>query len=260
MASRSFDFESPRGYRLSGRIEQPETTPRGWAILAHCFTCGKESLAAVRLARTLALSGIGVLRFDFAGLGTSGGEFAAGTFAADVGDLVAASDAMAGSGITPALLVGHSLGGAAVLAAAGEIRSVKALATIAAPADIAHVLQHFDPESLARIETDGEAEVFLAGRPFVVRKSFIDDIHRHDLETRTSQLHRPLLIMHAPGDATVGIENASRIFAAAKHPKSFVSLDDADHLLSRRADAEFAAAMIATWAFRYLPPRVFDLP
>lgn len=260
MASRAFDFEGPRGYVLSGRIEQPETTPRGWAIFAHCFTCGKESLAAVRLARALALSGIGVLRFDFAGLGRSGGEFADGSFAADVGDLIAAGEAMAEAGFAPTLLVGHSLGGAAVLAAAGDMPAIKAVVTIAAPADVSHVLHQLHPVSLEQIEANGEAEILLAGRPFVIRKNFVDDARQHDLESRISQLHRPLLIMHAPLDATVGIDNASRIFAAAKHPKSFISLDGADHLLSRRADADFAAAMIAAWAARYLPPLVDDLP
>ncbi|WP_119270771.1 bifunctional alpha/beta hydrolase/OsmC family protein [Taklimakanibacter deserti] len=260
MASQSFEFQSPKGYRLSGRIEQPETTPRGWAILAHCFTCGKESLASVRVARALALNGIGVLRFDFAGLGTSGGAFADATFAADVGDLVAAGAAMAASGMAPTLLIGHSLGGAAVLAAAGEMPMIKAVATVAAPSDVAHVLHHFDADSLRRIEAEGEAEVSLANRPFILRKGFIDDVRRHDLEAHIAKLHRPLLILHAPRDTTVGIENAGRIFAAAKHPKSFVSLDDADHLLTRRADADYAATIISAWALRCLPPLMEDLP
>ena len=260
MASQSFEFQGPKGYSLSGRLEEPETTPRGWAIIAHCFTCGKESLAAVRLARALALAGIGVLRFDFAGLGMSGGAFADATFAADVGDLVAAGAAMAAAGRPPSLLVGHSLGGAAVLAAAGEMAMVKAVVTIGAPSDVAHVLHHFDAGSLARIEAEGEAEVSLANRPFIVRKGFVDDLRRHDLEARIARLHRPLLVLHAPRDATVGIDNAARIFAAAKHPKSFVSLDDADHLLTRRADADYAAAIISAWASRYLPRLMEDLP
>jgi uncharacterized OsmC-like protein/alpha-beta hydrolase superfamily lysophospholipase len=260
MASQSFEFQSPRGYRLSGRIEQPETTPRGWAILAHCFTCGKESLASVRVARALALNGIGVLRFDFAGLGTSGGAFADATFAGDVGDLVAAGAAMAAAAMPPTLLVGHSLGGAAVLAAAGEMPMIKAVATVAAPSDVAHVLHQFDPDSLRRIEANGEAEVNMAHRPFVLRKGFIADVRQHDLEGRIAKLHRPLLILHAPRDATVGIENAARIFASAKHPKSFVSLDDADHLLTRRADADYAATIISAWASRYLAPLMEDLP
>jgi putative redox protein len=253
MVSQSFEFRGPKGYRLSGRIEPPEATPRGWAIFAHCFTCGKESLASVRVARALALAGIGVLRFDFAGLGMSGGTFADATFASDVGDLVAAGTAMAADGMTPALLVGHSFGGAAVLAAAGEMPMIKAIATVAAPSDVAHVLHQFDPDSLTHIEAHGEAEVSLANRPFIVRKTFIDDVRQHDLEACIGKLHRPLLVLHAPRDATVGIENAARIFAAAKHPKSFVSLDDADHLLTRRPDADYVATIISAWAPRYLP-------
>ncbi|MFP3602321.1 alpha/beta hydrolase [Paraburkholderia sp. SIMBA_053] len=217
MSAQAFEFDGPHGYRLAGRLELPDGQSRGWAILAHCFTCGKDSLAASRVARALAAHGIGVLRFDFAGLGNSGGNFADTTFAADVDDLVAAGNAMTRDGKPPSILVGHSLGGAAVL-----------------------------------IETHGEAEVLLAGRPFVVRKSFVDDLACHNLESRIAGLRTPLLVLHSPLDSTVGIENAARIFAAAKHPKSFISLDDADHLLTRRADADYAAAMISTWASRYL--------
>jgi len=253
VVSQSFEFQSLAGYRLSGRIEPPEATPRGWAIFAHCFTCGKENLASVRLTRALAMAGIGVLRFDFAGLGMSGGDFADATFASEVGDLIAAGKAMEAADMTPALLVGQSFGGAAVLAAAGDMPMIKAVATIAAPADVAHVLNQFDPDSLTRIEALGEAEVKLANRPFVMRRAFIDDVRRQDLEVRIATLHRPLLVLHAPRDATVGIENAARIFSAAKHPKSFVSLDDADHLLTRRADADYAATIISAWASRYLP-------
>lgn len=253
MPSQSFDFEGPRGYRLAGRMEQPDGEVRGWAILAHCFTCGKDHLAASRVARTLAAYGIGVLRFDFAGLGSSGGNFADATFAADVDDLVAASRAMQAVGKVPSLLVGHSLGGAAVLASAGAMPDIRAVVTIAAPFDVAHVLHQIDPAALERIEAQGEAEVLLAGRPFVVRRSFVDDLRRHDQGARIAALHRPLLVMHAPGDTTVGIDNANRIFMAAKHPKSFVSLDDADHLLTRRADADYVGALIAAWVSRYFP-------
>jgi putative redox protein len=253
MASQSFDFQGPRGYRLAGRMEQPEGTARAWAILAHCFTCGKDHVAASHVARTLAAHGIGVLRFDFAGLGSSGGSFADTTFAADVDDLVAAGRAMEAAGHAPSLLVGHSLGGAAVLAAADAMPDIRAVATIAAPFDAAHVLQLIDPASLQRIETQGEAEVLLAHRPFIVRRSFVEDLRRHDQGARIAALHRPLLVMHAPGDTTVGIDNANRIFLAARHPKSFVSLDNADHLLTRRADADYAATVIAAWASRYLP-------
>ncbi|RXZ38171.1 alpha/beta hydrolase [Oxalobacteraceae bacterium CAVE-383] len=253
MAAEVFDFEGAGGYRLSGRLEQPDGAARGWAILAHCFTCGKDSLATTRITRALASHGIGVLRFDFAGLGGSGGDFANTTFAADVKDLVAAGQAMAAAGKEPALLIGHSLGGAAVLMAAGEMPSIRAVATIAAPFDVAHVLHQFDPAGLEKIETQGEAEVHLAGRPFLVRKSFVDDARRHDLGVRIAALHRPLFVLHGPHDATVGIDNAARIFGAAKHPKSFLSLDDADHLLTRKVDADYAAAMITVWAGRYLP-------
>lgn len=254
MTAQAFEFDGPRGYRLAGVLELPDETPRGWAILAHCFTCGKDSLAAVRLARALAARGIGVLRFDFAGLGSSGGSFPDSTFAADVDDLVAAGSAMAGDGRPPSILVGHSLGGAAVLMAAGEMPGIRAVATLGAPFDTRHVLHQFDPAALQEINAQGQAEVSLAGRPFVVRRSFIEDLARHDLASRISQLRVPLLVLHSPRDETVGIENAARIFTAAKHPKSFISLDNADHLLTRRADADYAAAMISTWASRYLVP------
>jgi len=253
MASQPFEFEGSRGYRLAGRLERPEGATRAWALLAHCFTCGKDHVAASRMARTLAAHGIGVLRFDFAGLGASGGSFAEGSFAADVADLVAAGRAMEAAGHAPALLVGHSLGGAAVLAAAEAMPGIRAVATIAAPFDAAHVLHLIDPASLQRIEAQGEAEVLLAGRPFVVRRSFVEDLRRHHQGARIAALHRPLLVMHAPNDTTVGIDNANRIFLAARHPKSFVSLDRADHLLTARADADYAATVIAAWASRYLP-------
>jgi uncharacterized OsmC-like protein/alpha-beta hydrolase superfamily lysophospholipase len=255
MVNRIFAFESPRGYRLSGVLEAPVATVRGWAIFAHCFTCGKDSLAAARIARGLARAGIGVLRFDFAGVGASGGDFAASTFAADAGDLLAAGEAMVGAGMTPELLVGHSLGGSAALVAAGAMPTVRAVATLAAPADVAHVLHHFDADSLARIRTRGEAEVRLGERDFIVRQSFIDDLSRHDLKDAVADLHRAFLILHAPTDETVGIDNATTLFLAAKHPKSFISLDTADHLLTRPRDAEYAADAIAAWASRYIPDR-----
>lgn len=252
MPAQAFEFDGPHGYRLSGKLELPDGQPQGWAIFAHCFTCGKDSLAASRLARALAARSIGVLHFDFAGLGNSGGSFSDATFAADVEDLVAAGNAMAGDGKSPTILVGHSVGGAAVLMAAGEMPGIRGVATLGAPFDTKHVLHQFDPESLQTIETQGQAEVSLAGRLFVVRKSFIEDLARHDLASRIAQLRIPLLVLHSPLDATVGIENAARIFTVAEHPKSFISLDNADHLLTRRVDADYAAAMISTWAGRYL--------
>ncbi|WP_157217003.1 bifunctional alpha/beta hydrolase/OsmC family protein [Flavisphingomonas formosensis] len=253
MPTRIFDFDSPAGYRLSGRLELPEGRTRGWALFAHCFTCGKDGIAAVRIARALAALGIGTLRFDFAGIGKSGGALAESGFGADTQDLVAAAEAMAADGIAPSLLIGHSLGGAAVLSAAVDMPSVKAVATLAAPFDVSHVLHHFDPDGIARIEAEGQAQVALGGRPFTVSRAFLDDLRRHDLGARIAALHRPLLVMHAPLDDVVGIDNATRIFLAARHPKSFVSLDRADHLLTDRADADHAAAMIAAWAAPYLP-------
>ncbi|WP_205611504.1 bifunctional alpha/beta hydrolase/OsmC family protein [Burkholderia sp. Nafp2/4-1b] len=260
MAEQRFDFVGAHGSLLAGRIERPQSTPRGWAIFAHCFTCGKDSLAAARVARALALAGIGVLRFDFAGLGGSAGEFADSTFAADVDDLVAAGRAMTEAGLAPSLLIGHSLGGAAALAAAADMPSVKAVATIGAPSSVEHVLRLFGSDSLAQIEREGEAELLLAGRPFTIRKSFLDDARQQKLEDRIGQMSKPLLVMHAPGDSIVDINNATRIFLAARHPKSFVSLDDADHLLTRRSDSDYVASVIAAWAVRYLPALVEDLP
>ncbi|WP_019832327.1 bifunctional alpha/beta hydrolase/OsmC family protein [Sphingomonas sp. PR090111-T3T-6A] len=258
MSTRSFDFDSASGYRLSGRLEAPETTPVGWAIFAHCFTCGKDNIAATRITRALAQRGIGVLRFDFAGLGASGGQFA--DFAADVRDLITAADAMAAEGKAPALLIGHSMGGAAVLAAANELPTVKAVATIGAPGHLRHVLHQFGPEQIDKIEREQQADVRLAGRPFSVGLGFLEQLRQFDLPGCIAELGRPLLVLHAPLDETVGIENAQQIFGAAKHPKSFISLDDADHLLTRRSDADFAAGVIAAWAARYLPPIQADAP
>jgi uncharacterized OsmC-like protein/alpha-beta hydrolase superfamily lysophospholipase len=201
----------------------------------------------------MAAQGIGTLRFDFAGIGGSEGSLADSSFAADASDLIAAAQAMTAAGHAPALLVGHSFGGAAALAAAGDIPSIKAVATIAAPFDVAHVLRHFDDAAIDAIERQGEADVVLAGRTFRVGKPFLDDLRNHDQGARIAALHRPLMVLHAPFDAVVDIENATRIFLAAKHPKSFVSLDKADHLLTGAGEAEQVAAMIAAWAAPYLP-------
>jgi len=260
MAGRIFDFEGCGGRRLSGRLEAPETIVRGWAIFAHCFTCGKDSLAASRVTRALSRSGIGVLRFDFAGVGKSEGKLGEGGFGADVGDLVAASEAMTAAGMPPSLLVGHSLGGAAALCAASRLPKVLALATIAAPADVSLVLKQFDPAELGRVIKDGEAEVQLSGRPFVVTRRFIEDIGTHNVEEHAANLHCALLVMHAPRDKVVGIDHASRIFLAAQHSKSFVSLDTADHLLADADDANYAAQLIAAWVARYLPPLIEEIP
>jgi uncharacterized OsmC-like protein/fermentation-respiration switch protein FrsA (DUF1100 family) len=251
--TRSFEFLNPGGHRLSGSLEMPEGIQRGWALFAHCFTCGKNNLAAARIARALASVGIGVLRFDFTGLGDSEGSFADASFSLNVQDLVSAADAMEAAGMPPRLLIGHSLGGSAMLAAAGRIASARAVATIAAPFDVAQVRHLLDPAGLARLETEGQALVQVVGRPMAVGKAFVDDLRTHDPGARIAALRRPLLLLHPPQDRTVDIENATRIFLAARHPKSFLSLDDADHLLSKREDAEQVAHLIATWAARYLP-------
>jgi putative redox protein len=251
MQSRTFDFVGAAGQRLAGRLDIPDHAPRGYALFAHCFTCTKNSLAAVRIARALAARGFGVLRFDFTGLGGSEGKFADGGFSGDVADLRAAAAEMTKAGMAPQLLVGHSLGGAAVLAAAAELPEIAAVATVAAPFDVQHVT-HLFKGGLDTILEKGEAEVQLGGRPFTIRRSFVDDLRTHDQGARIARLQHPLLVLHSPTDQTVGIENASSIFLAAKHPKSFVSLDTADHLLTRETDATYAADVIATWASRYL--------
>ncbi|MFW6204198.1 MAG: alpha/beta fold hydrolase [Actinomycetota bacterium] len=247
-------FAGTGGEALAGRLDLPDGPVRAVALFAHCFTCGKDIVAASRISRALTERGISVLRFDFTGLGESDGEFANATFSSNVDDLVRAADHLRATAAAPTLLVGHSLGGAAVLAAAHRIPEVRAVATIGAPADPAHVSGLFDQQR-DDIETDGEATVTLAGRPFQVRREFLADIASQPQQARIAKLGRALLVLHASGDEIVGIDNARIIYEAARHPKSFVSLDDADHLLSRRGDAEYAAAMIAAWADRYLPSR-----
>jgi putative redox protein len=251
MQSRVFDFTGAAGQKLAGRLDLPDHPPRGYALFAHCFTCTKNSLAAVRIARALAARGFGVLRFDFTGLGGSEGRFSEHGFSGDVADLISAAVEMAKAGMAPRLLIGHSLGGAAALAAAAELPDLAAVATVAAPFDVQHVT-HLFQGGLETILEKGEAEVQLGGRPFTIRRSFVDDLKNHDQSARIARLHHPLLVLHSPVDQTVGIENASAIFLAARHPKSFVSLDHADHLLTRETDATYAADVIATWASRYL--------
>jgi putative redox protein len=249
MRSERIEFRNPRGHKLAARLDQPDGVARSFALFAHCFTCDKSSKAAVRISRALADLGVGVLRFDFTGLGESEGEIAG--FSADVQDLLAAAAHMAAAGQAPTLLIGHSLGGAAVLAAAAEIASVKAVATIGAPGDPAHVLKLLG-DGVKAIEANGAAEVRVGGRPFTLTQGFVDDARMQDLPARIHHLGRALLILHSPIDAIVGIDNASEIFLAARHPKSFVSLDKADHLLTRGEDADYAAAVIAAWAARYI--------
>jgi putative redox protein len=252
MRAERFDFPNTGGQTLAALLELPTGEPVAYALFAHCFTCGKDNLAAKRIAQTLAERGIAVLRFDFTGLGASEGEFANTNFSSNVDDLVAAADHLRRTGRAPALLIGHSLGGAAVLAAAARIPDAQAVATIAAPSDPGHVTGLFKDDDLAGIRAEGEREVVLSGRPFRIRREFIDDVAEQKLLPRVTDLHKALLVLHSPTDDTVGIDNATRIFLAARHPKSFVSLADADHLLSRRRDAIYAAHVIAAWAERYV--------
>ncbi len=251
ITSEKFSFTGTDGQHLAARLERPRGRAHAVALFAHCFTCTKDIFAASRIAGGLAARGIAVLRFDFTGLGHSEGEFANTNFSSNVDDLVAAADHLRSAYEAPKIVIGHSLGGAAVLAAAGRIPEAVAVATIGAPAEPAHV-EHLFQAARPEIEAKGAAEVLLAGRPFTIKKQFLEDIAATRLEAAIAGLRKALLVFHAPRDATVGIENAGRIFAAAKHPKSFVSLDDADHLLSRHEDAAYVAEVLAAWAGRYL--------
>src|SRR5437868_3221642 len=251
MPSERFEFPNARGEKLAALLDKPAGKPIAFALFAHCFTCGKDILAAKRIAEGLTGRGIAVLRFDFTGLGASGGEFANTTFSSNVADLVAAADHLRKMYRAPAILIGHSLGGSAVLAAASEIPEARAVATIGAPADPSHVTGLFK-DHVDTIHQEGEVEVALAGRPFRIRKEFLDDVSERKLEGCLANLRKALLVLHSPTDNIVGIENASAIFLAAKHPKSFVSLAGADHLLSKRTDAVYVAEVIAAWSERYL--------
>ncbi|PKQ01318.1 MAG: osmotically inducible protein C, partial [Alphaproteobacteria bacterium HGW-Alphaproteobacteria-12] len=249
--SKKISFTGAQGHELAALLDLPAGPVRAYAVFAHCFTCSKDVFAASRISGALAELGIGVLRFDFTGLGMSGGEFANTNFSSNIADLLCAVDFMRKNLEAPKILIGHSLGGAAILAAASEVPEARAVATIGAPADARHVTRGFQAD-LTRIEQNGEAQVELGGRRFQIRKQFIDDLDEHDLGRRIADLRKPLLIFHAPRDEVVGIENAGKIFDAAKHPKSFVSLDNADHLLTQRRDALYVAEVLTAWAGRYI--------
>lgn len=251
MPSERFDFLNSAGEQLSGRLDLPSGPPRAYALFAHCFTCGKDNHAAKRIAEGLTSLDIAVLRFDFTGLGSSEGEFANSTFSSNVADLIGAADELRRTRRAPAILIGHSLGGAAVLAAAASIPEARAVVTIAAPCNPAHVSGLFK-DRIEELGAKGEIEVSLAGRPFRIKRGFLDDIAEQKLSESIAGLRKALLIFHSPTDDIVGIDNASCIFTAAKHPKSFVSLAGADHLLSRRNDAAYVANVIHAWADRYL--------
>ena len=260
MAATKVRFEGADGNELVGQVEMPVgAAPKAWALFAHCFTCTRNILAARNISRSLAGRGIAVLRFDFAGLGESDGDFADTNFSSNVADLVAAAEFLGREYEAPRILVGHSLGGTAVLAAAPSIPSSVAVATIGSPSTAGHVA-HLLEGSREAIERDGEAEVRLAGRPFRIRKQFLDDIDNQALPGSLRKLRRALMVFHSPVDDTVHVDNAAEIFTSALHPKSFVSLDQADHLLSNAVDSEYVGSVLSSWAAKYLPEVAGDDP
>ncbi|PYG34490.1 bifunctional alpha/beta hydrolase/OsmC family protein [Pelagimonas varians] len=254
MPTERITFPGHSGEMLAARLDLPTGPHLATALFAHCFTCGKDIPAARRIAARLSAMGIAVLRFDFTGLGHSQGEFANTTFTSNVGDLRAAATYLEGRGMAPSLLIGHSLGGAAVLRAAPEIASAKAVATIGAPFDPGHVTHNFG-DALGEIRENGRAEVMLGGRPVILGQEFVEDVQAETLGPIISGMKRALLVLHAPRDEIVDISNATQIFTAAKHPKSFVTLDNADHLVTDPCDAEYAAEVISAWVGRYLDLR-----
>lgn len=246
------EFDNHQKQALAGALELPEHgAPKAMAIFAHCFTCGKDVVAASRIARALAERGIGVLRFDFTGLGGSDGDFASTSFSTNVSDLEAAARFLAKDYSAPRLLIGHSLGGAAALVAAKRIDSITAVATIAAPATPQHV-RHLFADQACDIRAQGQADVCIGVRQFSIGADLLEDLEKWPLETTLAGLHKPLLIFHSPVDQIVSIDEAAKIYAAARHPKSFISLDDADHLLTDPADADYVAQALTAWASRYL--------
>ena len=249
--TRKTEFEGSSGERLAAALELPTGRPQAFALFAHCFSCSKDIKAAREIARALRAQGFAVMRFDFTGLGASEGDFANTNFSSNVEDLEQAAAYLRAEFSAPSILIGHSLGGAAAIVAGARIPEVKAVATIGAPAHADHVALQIG-ESREEIEAKGAATVNLAGRPFTIKKQFLDDLSNQNVLNSARELSKPLLIMHAPLDQTVGIENATELFVAARHPKSFVSLDTADHLMSRTADARYAASVLAAWAGRFI--------
>ena len=258
MPFRKLSFKNTEGQVLGARLDLPAVgQPIAYALFAHCFTCTKNLKAIGHISRGLTDEGIAVLRFDFTGLGESEGDFADTNFSSNVSDLVAAADFLNAEFEGPKILIGHSLGGAAVLLAAAKIPTSAAVATIGAPADPRHVT-HLLGSGREKIEAEGEAEVVLAGRKFKIKKQFLDDLEESHMEETIRNLEGALLIFHSPIDNIVGIENATWIFKAARHPKSFVSLDEADHLLSHEADSVYVGAVCGAWARKYIDPRHQD--
>lgn len=262
MRSERFTFPNTRGNDLSAQLDLPvDGKPSAYALFAHCFTCSKTFKAVTQISKALTNSGIAVFRFDFTGLSASKGDFSETNFTTNVLDLIEAASYMEQHHEPPSILIGHSLGGSAVLRATSQIASIKAVSTIAAPFDPAHVLHHLNPVR-EHIEQHGQAKIDLAGRNFTFKKHFIEDLQSCQPEDYIVKLGQALLIFHSPADATVGIDNAAQIFQAAKHPKSFCSLDQADHLLLKTADADYVGTVIAAWAKKYLdqPDEASPLP
>jgi len=258
MKTKKLSFKGGGGNRLSALLDRPDKAEtEALALFAHCFTCTKNLKPVNYISRALTREGIAVLRFDFTGLGESGGDFSDTNFSTNISDLTAAADFLEANFEAPKLMVGHSLGGAAVLKAAGRISSCKAVAVIGAPSDPAHVRRHFSNHQEA-IAQNGEAEIAIDGRPFRIKKQFLEDLGESQLKTAVRNLRKALLVLHSPTDEIVGIENAGRIFQYARHPKSFISLDRADHLLMNPVDAQYAGDMIASWVRRYLDLRKED--
>lgn len=244
-------FRGFQGHLMDARLERPEFETKSFAIFAHCFTCSKDIHAATRISRALTQIGVSVLRFDFTGLGNSDGDFSNTNFSTNVSDLICAYKYLSDHHYPPEVLIGHSLGGAAVLAGATSMPAVKVVATIGAPSDILH-LEMMLGSNVEQIEHEGQAEVKLAGRPFVIKKQFLDDIRSISLEKKIQNLSASLLIFHSPDDQTVSIDNASEIYQTARHPKSMISLKGASHLLDKVEDSEFVANVISAWCKRYL--------
>lgn len=259
MQSKKISFNNDDGEVLSGILDLPTGKPKAFALFAHCFTCSKNIKAAGHIARAMAGAGIAVLRFDFTGLGQSEGAFEDTTFSSNVGDLLAAVGWLEDNYRAPEILFGHSLGGTAVLQAAPQVPSAVAVATIGSPADPGHVT-HLFRESEQELRQNGVADVVLGGRPFRMKQDFVDDLAKHDLPGSIGRLRKALLVMHAPLDDIVEIDNATSLFVAARHPKSFVSLDKADHLLTRDEDSHYVGRVLAAWATRYLPERESAAP
>lgn len=253
MPRQKVDFKNKAGHTLAGALELPSKGKklRAMALFAHCFTCGKDVVAASRITRELADHGIGALRFDFTGLGSSDGDFASTTFTSNVTDLEAAAAFLKRKYQAPQLLLGHSLGGAAALVAAGRIPSIRAVATIAAPSTPQHV-KHLFRDQACNIQDEGQADICIGDRNFTIGAELLADLEEWPLERTVGKLRKPLMIFHSPADRVVGIEEAGEIYAVAKHPKSFISLDKADHLLTRPADAEYVAVLLNAWASRYI--------